>query len=154
MDELHCVWIGSRGVGKKTAIHKALQHVAHSRQVAFHIKPGQWTTDSSKKLQKDSETTNAEEDEVEVPNKGKEKEKNIIPYETSLVHLGFDIARMSMQDKTFISSILERLGYGTEVAVGKRRRRSNVFWSCIMHICSVTIVYYKSKWPWNNTKAT
>ena len=121
MDELHCVWIGSRGVGKKTAVHKALQNVAHSRQVAFHLKPGQWTTDSSKKLQKDSETTNAEEDEVEVPNKGKEKEKNIIPYENSLVHLGFDIARMSMQDKTFISSILERLGYGTEVAVGKKK---------------------------------
>jgi hypothetical protein len=119
MDDLHIVWIGSRGVGKKTALHKALAHVAQSRKVGFAVKPSIWSIENAKKMQKESEATTAEEDEVEVPNKG--NEKDIIPYETSNVHLGFDIARMSMQDKTFIGSILERLGYGTEVAVGKKK---------------------------------
>jgi hypothetical protein len=129
MDDLHIVWIGGRGVGKKTALHKALGQVAHSRNVGFSVKQSTWSMENAKKMQKESEATVAEEDEVEVPNKG--NDKDIIPYETSNVHLGFDIARMSMQDKTFIASILERLGYGTEVAVGKKKtcvRRILVFY--------------------------
>lgn len=117
MDDLHVVWLGQRGVGKKYQLHKALAHVAQGRGIPFHIRKGTWSTDSAKKLQRESEQTTATQDEIETPTSGEG-----IPYEMSLVHLGFDIARMSMQDKNYIASLLERLGYGTEVAVGKKKQ--------------------------------
>jgi hypothetical protein len=116
MDELHCIWLGNRGTGKKTQIHKALSQVAHSRGIPFTIRPSMWSTETNKRQQRESEQTEAQQDEVETPNTAEG-----IPYETSLVHLGFDVARMSMQDKNYIASLLERLGYGTEVAVGKKK---------------------------------
>jgi hypothetical protein len=117
MDDLNLLWIGSRGVGKQTQIHKTLAHVAHARGVQFQIHKSIWSTETNKRLQRESEQTEAQEDETETPNQGEG-----IPYEKSLVHLGFDIARMSMQDKNYISSLLDRLGYGTEVAIGKKKQ--------------------------------
>jgi hypothetical protein len=117
MDELNLIWIGNRGVGKQTQIHKALQAVAQGRGVSFSIRKGMWSTETNKRLQRESEQTEAQQDETETPQQGEG-----IPYETSLVHLGFDIARMSMQDKNYIASLLDRLGYGTEVAVGKKKQ--------------------------------
>lgn len=117
MDELNLLWIGNRGTGKRTQLQKSLQHVAQSRGVHFSIRKGVWSTETNKKLQRESEQTEAQQDEIETPQQGEG-----IPYETSLVHLGFDIARMSMQDKNYIASLLERLGYGTEVAVGKKKQ--------------------------------
>jgi hypothetical protein len=104
----------------RSQLQKALQHVAQNRGVPYVLRKGIWTTDSSKKLQRESEQTVAAEDELETPQSG-----DGIPYEMSLVHLGFDIARMSMQDKNYISSLLNRFGYGTEVAVGKEVRVFN-----------------------------
>jgi hypothetical protein len=117
MDELNLIWIGNRGTGKQTQIHKALQHVAQGRGIGFQIRKAIWTTDTNKKLQRESEQTEAQQDETETPQQGEG-----IPYEASLVHLGFDIARMSMQDKNYIASLLDRLGFGSEVAVGKKKQ--------------------------------
>lgn len=116
MDDLHLLWIGGRGVGKKTSLQKALQHVATGRGVPFTVRKGIWSTETPKKLARESQATEPTEDEVETPQQGEG-----IPYEMSLVHLGFDIARMSMQDKNYIASLLDRLGYGTEVIVGKKK---------------------------------
>ncbi len=117
MDELNCIWLGQKGTGKQAQIHKALQHIAQNRGVHFQIRKGIWTTETNKRLQRESEQTEAQQDETETPQQGEG-----IPYETSLVHLGFDIARMSMQDKNYIASLLDRLGYGTEVAIGKKKQ--------------------------------
>jgi hypothetical protein len=117
MDDLNLLWIGMHGVGKQVQIHKALGHIAQTRGVHFQIRKSVWSTETNKKLQRESEQTEAQEDETETPNQGEG-----IPYESSLVHLGFDIARMSMQDKNYISSLLDRLGYGTEVAIGKKKQ--------------------------------
>jgi hypothetical protein len=117
MDDLNLVWIGQKGVGKKTQIHKALQHIAQGRGVQFQPHIANWSKETNKKQQRESEQTNAQEDETETPVQGES-----IPYEASLVHLGFDIARMSMQDKNYIASLLDRLGYGSEVAIGKKKQ--------------------------------
>jgi hypothetical protein len=117
MDELNLLWIGNHGVGKQVQIHKALTHIAHTRGVHFQIRKAIWSTETNKRLQRESEQTEAQEDETETPNQGEG-----IPYETSHVHLGFDIARMSMQDKNYIASLLDRLGYGTDVAIGKKKQ--------------------------------
>ena len=117
MDELNLLWIGPRGSGKQTQVHKALAHVAQSRGVPFQLRKSVWSTETNKKQQRESEQTEAQQDEIETPQGG-----DGIPYETSQVHLGFDIARMSMQDKNYINSLLARLGYGSEVAVGKKKQ--------------------------------
>jgi len=117
MDDLNLIWIGSRGVGKQTQVHKTLTHIAQSRGLQFNIRKSIWCTETNKRMQRESEQTEAQEDETEMPNQGEG-----VPYETSLVHLGFDIARMSMQDKNYISSLLDRLGYGTEVVIGKKKQ--------------------------------
>ena len=117
MDDINVVWTGNRGVGKRTALHKALAAVALSRGLPFNIKKGLWSINSTKKMIKESETSEAVEDSVETP----EEDDKAIPYEDSMVHLGFEISRMSMQDKNYISSLLERIGYGTEVATGKKK---------------------------------
>ena len=117
MDELNLLWLGQRGTGKRTQIQKALTHVAQSRGVPFILRKSTWSTDTNKHLQRESEQTKAQEDETETPQEGEG-----IPYETSQVHLGFDIARMSMQDKNYINSLLARLGYGSEVAIGKKKQ--------------------------------
>ena len=117
MDELNLLWIGPRGSGKQTQVQKALAHVAQSRGVPFQLRKSVWSTETNKKQQRESEQTEAQQDEIETPQGG-----DGIPYETSQVHLGFDIARMSMQDKNYINSLLTRLGYGSEVAVGKKKQ--------------------------------
>jgi hypothetical protein len=55
MDDLNLLWIGSRGVGKQTQIHKTLAHVAHTRGVQFQIHKSIWTTETNKRLQRESE---------------------------------------------------------------------------------------------------
>ena len=51
----------------------------------------------------------AEDAEVE------EDDKVLLPMELSVIHWGFDIARMSLQDKQYIKSILHRWGRGSQV---------------------------------------
>jgi hypothetical protein len=79
MDDLNCIWIGNRGTGKQVQIHKALQHVAQSRGVPFSIRKAIWSTETNKRLQRESEQTEAQQDETETPSKGEG-----IPYETPL----------------------------------------------------------------------
>ena len=53
-------------------------------------------------------------------------EKDTFPYEFSLLHIGFDIARMSMQDKIYLKPILQRWGVGSQVLAGNQGRGSRI----------------------------
>lgn len=53
-------------------------------------------------------------------------EKDSFPYEFSLVHIGFDIARMSMQDKIYLKPIVQRWGTGSQVLTGTQDRASRI----------------------------
>ena len=115
MDDIHIVWTGPRGSGKRISLQKTLAHVAHLRGIQFQCKQSFWSTEVKKK-----DDGVEESGEVEAP-----AQTEGIPYEASLIHMGFDIARMSMQDKNYISNLLDRLGYGTDVAIGKKRTAVN-----------------------------
>ena len=117
MDDINVVWNGPRGCGKKTFLQKALAHVAQLRGLTFTTRTSFWSTES-KKSNKDEAPE--ESGDVEAPT-----QVEGIPYESSLVHMGFDIGRMSMQDKNYIANLLERLGYGTDVVVGKKKTAVN-----------------------------
>ena len=89
-------WRGSRGVGKRTQLLKFLETQAKKVNTSFEIKKGTWF------LTKQA-TAGGDPDEDDDEGSGKS-----IPYEESALHLGFDVARMSMSDKVFLQSILTR----------------------------------------------
>lgn len=89
-------WRGPRGAGKRTQLLLHLESRAQAAGVPFVLKQGTWF------LNKPSGGTNADPDEED------EDAGKSIPFEESAVHLGFDVARMSMSDKLFLQTILPR----------------------------------------------
>ena len=89
-------WRGFRGVGKRTQLLGFIETLAKKNNISFEIKKGTWF------LTKQSNGVGDPDDEDEGES-GKS-----IPYEESNLHLGFDVARMSMSDKVFLQSILAR----------------------------------------------
>ena len=89
-------WRGFRGVGKRTQLLKFLETQADKINVPFEIKKGTWFLNKQSCAGGDPD-----EDDDEATGKS-------IPYEESNLHLGFDVARMSMSDKVFLQSILTR----------------------------------------------
>jgi hypothetical protein len=89
-------WRGFRGVGKRTQLLKFLETQADKIGLPFEIKKGTWFLNKQS-----SGGGDPDEDDEEASGKS-------IPYEESNLHLGFDVARMSMSDKVFLQSILTR----------------------------------------------
>jgi hypothetical protein len=88
-------WRGFRGVGKRTQLLDFLKKQADKINVQFEVKNSIWF------LNKQINNADPDEDDDEISGKS-------IPYEESILHLGFDVARMSMSDKVFLQSILTR----------------------------------------------
>lgn len=88
-------WRGSRGVGKRTQLLEFLKKQSEQINIPFDIKYSTWF------LNKQVNGGDPDEDDDEATGKS-------IPFEESSVHLGFDVARMSMSDKVFLQSILTR----------------------------------------------
>lgn len=88
-------WLGPKGCGKRTQLLEFLKKQAQKAQVPFEIKKGTWYLTK--------QTTSADPDDDDDEASGKS-----IPYEESALHLGFNIAHMSMSDKVFLQSILTR----------------------------------------------
>ena len=88
-------WRGWHGAGKRTKLLDFLKKQADKMSVPFEIKKAVWF------LNKQSSNPDPEEDDDEFSGKS-------IPYEESKLHMGFDVARMSMSDKVFLQSILSR----------------------------------------------
>lgn len=57
-------------------------------------------------------------------------------HEYSLVHVGFDIARMSMQDKHILRPVLEKLGQGSQVMAGDQGRGCRILVLYHAHLLS------------------
>ena len=89
----------------KEAVHKRLEQVAFQRGVCLNIIRRRWHLDSK---------VSDEQAQSE------ELQKDGLPYETSLLHNGFSIARMSLQDRHYIRSIVDSLGENAHVLRGDR----------------------------------
>jgi len=103
------------GTGKKTALHEHLKKIASIRGVPFLI-------------QMKSGPADVEE--------GEEEEAMQTTYETSHLHMGFDIARMSMQDKQKLRPILSNLGQGSQVMSGTQGRGARIIVLYHAHLLS------------------
>jgi len=101
------------GVGKRTLLVNALKQVAQIRGVPFSIQ-----------MRSDSTLSSADIIEAGATEEGAGPDSQIgqFMHETSLVHIGLDVARMSMQDKNIIRPIIASFGQGSQVLAGNQGR--------------------------------
>jgi hypothetical protein len=101
------------GVGKRTLLVNALKQVADLRGVPFSIQ-----------MRSDSTLSSADVVEAGATEEGAGPDSQIgqFMHETSLVHIGLDVARMSMQDKNIIRPIIAKIGQGSQVLAGNQGR--------------------------------
>jgi len=112
MDQLSLCWRGLSGTGKRTALVDALKGVAASRGIPFSIQMRAVTA----------------VDEAE--------EAGQFMQETSLVHIGLDVARMSMQDKNILRPVFAKMGVGSQVLTGTQGRGCRILVLYHAHLLS------------------
>ena len=122
MDSLNLSWRGQPHSGKRKALHKALNDVADLRGIPFSIQTRQFHMGSLAKSDAGQISTTAED----TGDDDGGSEKDCFPYEFSFVHIGFDIARMSMQDKIYLKPILQKWSTGSQVLGGQQGRASRI----------------------------
>jgi hypothetical protein len=138
MDSLHISWRGGPGVGKRTQLLRGLERIADSRGIPFSItkKFFQVQPNRGDGAIETYATATEEEETASVAS-----EKNMLPYEFSYVHIGFDVARMSMQDKIYLRPILQRWGVGSQVLAGKQDSASRILVFYNAHLLSTESIY-------------
>lgn len=107
-------WRGPAGSGKRYALHNYLNEWCKSIGQTFIIKKQLW--DAPLQGGESNDSTKDEDAEEQ-----KVAESGLLPMEVSILHWGFDVSRMSLQDKQYIKSILLKWGRGGQVLTkGKR----------------------------------
>ena len=107
------------GTGKRRLLQAELKKLADARKVSYTIQMKNINGSASEQ---------AEEGEPE--------ESGQIQYESSLLHIGFDVARMSMQDKQYLRPIFASLGKGSHVLVGEQGHSARILVLYHAHILS------------------
>lgn len=118
-------WRGPPGSGKRFALHKALEEKASQRGLFLKISNKIWS------LEKPKETDEEADDDDD-----KVVSKDQIPFESSILHFGFDVSRMSLQDRHILKPILERLGKGSHVLAGKEKAEARILVFYHAHLLS------------------
>ena len=130
MDSLCISWRGNPGTGKRTQLLQHLQLVAKGRQLPFSL--------HTKFLQIGSATAGStgEVDEADETTGERTTEAGQFSYESSVVHVGFDVSRMSMQDKNILRPVFLRLGQGSQVLAGPQGHGSRILVLYHAHLLS------------------
>jgi hypothetical protein len=108
------------GTGKRRLLQAELKKLADIRHVPYTIQ--------LKNINGSTTGEQAEDEEAE--------ESGQIQYESSLIHTGFDIARMSMQDKQFLRPIFASLGKGSHVLGGEQGHGARILVLYHAHLLS------------------
>jgi hypothetical protein len=129
MDTLCICWRGNPGVGKRTKLLEMCKLIAESRGYPFHLHTKYLAIGSiaqgTGEVAEDEETTGE-----------RDTDTNHISYESSVVHVGFDISRMSMQDKNILRPVLLKLGQGSQVLTGPQGRGNRILVLYHAHLLS------------------
>jgi hypothetical protein len=145
MDSLCLCWRGNPGTGKRKQLLQHLQLVAKSRSIPFSL--------HSKFLQigSASASSTGEVDENDDTSGERTTEQGEFAYESSLVHVGFDVSRMSMQDKNILRPVFLKLGQGSQVLTGTQGRGSRILVLYHAHLLSTeSILLLQSALEQNN----
>jgi hypothetical protein len=129
MDAISLCWRGMAGAGKKTRLHEALKQVSATRGYPFTLQYKPISADSSvgDVLSAGATEGGAGPEEGDIGQ---------MMVETSLVHIGLDISRMSMQDKHILRPILAKLGQGSQVLAGNQGHASRILVLYHTHLLS------------------
>jgi hypothetical protein len=118
------------GTGKKTQLQDALKALAAARALPFTIQMRPLVIGS---------TATGDVAEAGATDEGAgpgDDEAGQFQFESSLVHIGLDIARMSMQDKHILRPVLMRLGQGSQVMAGEQGRGARILVLYHAHLLS------------------
>jgi len=129
MDSLSLCWRGNPGTGKRTQLLQHLQLIAKSRGYPFSLQ--------TKYLQVGTATaTTGAVEENDESSSERVTEQGQFSYESSVVHVGFDVSRMSMQDKNILRPVFLKLGQGSQVLAGAQGRGSRILVLYHAHLLS------------------
>lgn len=121
------VWVGPRGAGKQTALRTFLKEYADRMNQPFNIQIKRWQLQNS---DGEGEITTSVEDS------GAKDEKKGLAYEVSRLHKGFDVARMSLQDKNYIQAILANFQGTSNILLGEGPGSSHIIVFYHAHLLS------------------
>jgi hypothetical protein len=116
------------GAGKRTKLLEQLKAIAAVRGVPFTLQMKSLSGSGGGIAEEDGE-------EGETAAAAATTSEQIL-YESSLIHTGFDIARMSMQDKQVLKPILSGLGQGSHVLAGEQGRGARILVLYHAHLLS------------------
>jgi hypothetical protein len=119
------------GTGKRTRLQAALRELAALRALPFTIQ--------MRPLALGSTATAGDVAEAGATEDGagpEDDDAGQFMFESSLVHIGLDIARMSMQDKHILRPVLMRLGQGSQVMAGDQGRGARILVLYHAHLLS------------------
>jgi hypothetical protein len=119
MNSLNICWRGNAGTGKRQLLQVELKKLAESRKIPYTIQMKNINGNINEQVED-----------------GEAEESGQIQYESSLLHIGFDIARMSMQDKQFLRPIFASLGKGSHVLVGENGHSARILVLYHAHLLS------------------
>lgn len=129
---LSICWRGPPGSGKRYALQQQLSMWAKSIGQLYVLKRQLWNAPSQGGEGDDDDDEPAEKDHL--------------PMEMSVLHWGFDCARMSLQDKKYVKVILDRFGRGSQVlssSSSTNTQRCLVFYHAHL-LSSESIIYLQA----------
>jgi len=123
---LSLCWRGPPGGGKRHALQTQLRLWAASLGQLYVLKRQLW--DAPLQGGESAEGGADTEADVAADAAAAADAKALLPMECSILHWGFDVARMSLQDKQHVRSILARWGRGSHVLAAEKTARCLVFY--------------------------
>ncbi len=108
------VWRGPRGSGKRTALNNFIEYTAEQLKIPYTIQTKRWSLANGSIATGNTGTEGSAEDDDDDP----EDASKGIPYQASLIHRAFDVARMSLQDKNYVAGILSDYEGTSSVLLG------------------------------------
>ena len=123
---LSLCWRGPPGGGKRHALQTQLRLWAASLGQLYVLKRQLW--DAPLQGGESAEGGADTEADVAADAAAAADAKALLPMECSVLHWGFDVARMSLQDKQHVRSILARWGRGSHVLAAEKTARCLVFY--------------------------
>lgn len=107
-------WIGNHGTGKRTALRTFLAAYAARENIPFQIKTKYLVGKLLNSISSSNGTAAADSDDdsdddvpVTRPDDERPADGKFFPFEVSSIHQGYDVARMSLQDKNYIYTIFK-----------------------------------------------
>ncbi len=124
------VWIGPRGAGKRTALQGFLESYTRRIGQTYILQAKRWLLQGADGDGGEISTS------VEDSGSSAKSEKKGLVYEVSRIHQGFDVARMSLQDKNYIQAILETYQGTSNILLGEGPAASHVLVIYHAHLLS------------------